>query len=376
MLRAMSASHHEASPGLTPRLAPPSGKQHTSVVRLDDHWFVACLASELGRRRPLARTLSGVPLVLFRDAAGRPGALLDRCAHRNIPLSTGRVVGAHVQCPYHGWEFDTAGRCQHVPGLCKPLDPERGRRVPAYPTREQDGFIWVYTTPDVEPIREPYRFPALDRRYTSLRREVHAKSTLHAAIENALDVPHTAYLHGGLFRTAKRKNEITAVLRRWADRAEVEYIGEPRPSGLVGRLLSPSGGVVTHFDRFILPSIAEVEYRIGDENHFLVTTACTPVSDFETRLFALIQFRLRIPGALVRPLLEPFARRIFAQDARVLALQSETIQRFGGERFESTELDLLGPHIQRLLRQAERGEVPDAPPDAPPEVDKSIRFMA
>ena len=45
-------------------------------------------------------------------------------------------------------------------------------------------------------------------------------------------------------------------------------MGEPRPPGIVGRILSPSGGLVTHFDRFILPSIAQVEYRIGTENHF------------------------------------------------------------------------------------------------------------
>ena len=35
------------------------------------------------------------------------------------------------------------------------------------------------------------------------------------------------------------------------------------PEGLVARILSPSGGVVTHFDRFILPCITEVEYAIG-----------------------------------------------------------------------------------------------------------------
>jgi hypothetical protein len=36
--------------------------------------------------------------------------------------------------------------------------------------------------------------------------------------------------------------------------------------------------VVTHFDRFVLPSIAQVEYRLGSEVHFLVNSICTPVT--------------------------------------------------------------------------------------------------
>jgi hypothetical protein len=36
--------------------------------------------------------------------------------------------------------------------------------------------------------------------------------------------------------------------------------------------------------------------------------------------------------------------------------QSRNIDRFGGERFASTDLDLLGAAIWRLLRQAERAE--------------------
>ncbi|HRE91351.1 MAG TPA: aromatic ring-hydroxylating dioxygenase subunit alpha, partial [Myxococcota bacterium] len=111
------------------------------------------------------------------------------------------------------------------------------------------------------------------------------------------------------------------------------------------------------------PSIAQVEYRLGDDTHFVVTSACTPVSDFETNLFALVQFKLgRLPGGLIKPLLEPFAKKIFAQDAVMLKLQSDTILRFGGEQFESTELDLLGPQIWRLMREAERKEQPQVDP--------------
>lgn len=341
------------------RLAALAVKPHRMVAQLPDQWFVACQSEELGRRAPLSVTLQGVPLALFRGDDGRPAALLDRCPHRNVPLSDGRIEDGLLECPYHGWRFDRAGACRLLPGLCG--EPGgKARRAPSFATVERDGFVWVYSTPDVEPKREPFAIPhANDRRYTVVRRSFVVRSTLHAAAENALDVPHTAFLHRGLFRSStKKRNEIEVAVRRGPDRVEAEYIGEPRPPGIAARILSPSGGIVTHFDRFILPGIAQVEYRLGEENHILITSPMTPIEDRVTRIHAVVAFRLRIPGWLVRPFLTPVALRIFRQDAWMLARQTETIQRFGGEQYVSTEIDVLGPHIWRLLKQAERGDTP------------------
>lgn len=352
-------------------LSPPPTKGHLSVARLANYWYAACRSVALGSH-PMAVTVLGIPLVLFREPGGRARALLDRCPHRNVPLSLGRVKpSGYLECAYHGWQFRGDGQCMNVPGLVADENP-RAWAAPTHAVRERDGLVWVYATPDVEPETEPFRVDvdAADG-YQHVVREVEAEATLHAAIENALDVPHTAYLHRGLFRGG-RKNEITAVVTRFSDRVITEYRGEPRPPGVVARILSPSGGIVEHWDRFFLPSIAQVEYRLGSENHFLVTSMCTPVSDTSTKLFAVVYFKTRFPGRLVRPILEPFAQRIFQQDAKILKSQTETIHRFGGEQFINTELDLMGPHIWRLLKQSERGPIAD---DAEP-VMREVRFFA
>jgi phenylpropionate dioxygenase-like ring-hydroxylating dioxygenase large terminal subunit len=330
-------------------------RPRASVARPMRHWYIVALSGEL-RGAPIARTLFGMPLVLFRGEDEAPGAMLDRCAHRNVPLSPGQVVGGRLQCPYHGWQYDTGGVCRFVPSLTGPSEG-KARRVPAFATREEAGFIWVYATAGETPEIEPHRFALAGAKgYTTVRRVVEAPGTLLSTLENALDVPHTAFLHRGLFRSASRGITITAQVHRTADRVVAEYIGEPRPTGLVARILSPSGGMVTHFDRFLLPSIAQVEYRIGSENHFLVDSVMTPVDDFVTRIFAVVSFRTRIPGWLVRPFLTPLAMRVFQQDARILGAQTEVIHRFGGEQFASTELDVMGRHIWRLLKAAERGD--------------------
>ena len=325
-------------------------------------WYVVCESKQL-RDKPLPITLLNTPIVVFRNREGKIGALLDRCPHRNVPLSLGNVQGEYLQCVYHGWQFDCAGACQAIPELFGEANAV-GRRAPAFATREQDGFIWVYATPDVTPQNEPFHFPFIHKRdYTTVRQEVRAPASIHATAENALDVPHTAYLHGGLFRSAKAKrHDIEVVIRRWPDRVEAEYVGEPRPSGLAGKILAPGGGTVKHFDRFILPSIVQVEYRLGEKSHICVSTALTPVSDFDTRLFAVTSFNLplsRLAG-LVALFLRPLALRIFQQDADMLKRQTETIQHFGGEQFVSTDVDVLGAQIYRLLKQAERGATPAA----------------
>ena len=53
---------------------------------------------------------------------------------------------------------------------------------------------------------------------------------------------------------------------------------------------------------------------------------------------------------MVRPILRSFAMRIFRQDASMLARQTETIERFGEERYKFTEIDVLAGEIFELLR--------------------------
>ena len=307
-------------------------------------WYPVARSSELGRR-PLAVTLMDTPLVVF----------LDRCAHRNYPLSLGRVTGdGLLECGYHGWSYDGAGRCRAIPGL------RQGRtqstwHVPTYATVERDGFVWVWGEPDAEPTRAPFELPVVDgpgAGQTVFRCDLEA--TLRAASENALDVPHTAFLHRGLFRGGAPRT-ITAVRRPVADGVEVQYLGEPVGMGPI-RLREASGRTFDHWDRFLLPSIAQVEYAVAGWFRIVNTIIQLPLSPLRTRAWFVVRFASPLPAPLVRTVVRQQGKHILRQDAEGLAHQTEQTQRFGGERYASTEIDLLGTAIWRLLRQAEIAE--------------------
>jgi phenylpropionate dioxygenase-like ring-hydroxylating dioxygenase large terminal subunit len=344
----------------------PTGRY--STARVLDAWYAACRSDDL-HERPIARTIFDVPLVFFRGAAGRASALLDRCAHRNAPLSLGAVDAAgHLACPYHGWRFDDTGACREVPGLVE-RDTETGRKVPAFATCEQDGFVWVWARADAEPVSAPHRIPhSDDPEYLTVLREYDVECTLHAALENALDVPHTAFVHRGDFR-GKGSREIEAVRRRIRGGIEVEYVGEPPLSGAThdaeGRAI-----VSWHWDRFFLPSLAQVEYKTSTGRHQISTLPHTPVSDFRTRFWLVSCWK--VPAAKraeMRPVIEKQLDTILGQDLEILRAQTRRIRELGGESFRSTPLDLMGPEILRMLHQAEQGLPADTAP-----IDRTVKL--
>lgn len=107
---------------------------------LKNCWYVAAWDHEV-TREPLARTLLCEPIVLFRGKDGKAVALEDRCCHRALPLSMGKVVGDHLQCGYHGLEFDAAGNCVHVPGQTH-VPPDAAVR--SYPLVERWKWVWIW----------------------------------------------------------------------------------------------------------------------------------------------------------------------------------------------------------------------------------------
>lgn len=333
---------------------PPHPTERSTSPDFAPGWYVVATSADV-RAEPTPVLLNGLPLVTFRDSSGHAVTLLDRCSHRNAPLSAGRVVEGRIQCHYHGWEFDGDGACQAVPGLCGEAN-HPARRVPSFACRESQGFVWAYSEADAVPESEPYDIPCADQKgYLTIRECLQMPGPLDAVAENALDVPHTAFVHSGLFRKDANRTPIEVVIRALEGGVEAQYIGEQRPEGVAGWILAPQGGEVFHWDRFLLPCIAQVEYKLGERSHIMVTAALTPRTKNRTDLFATVAVNVPVPNSILRVIFKPIAMRILRQDMQILRRQTEQVERFGGEDFASTEIDVLGLRIKKLLREAASG---------------------
>ena len=97
-----------------------------------NNWYAACVADDLADTPRRLRIL-GADLVLFRDDSGAVRCLSDVCVHRGASLSIGQCRNGGIECPQHGWQFNSAGRCTLIPaGTKTPTEPPKraGPRLP------------------------------------------------------------------------------------------------------------------------------------------------------------------------------------------------------------------------------------------------------
>jgi phthalate 4,5-dioxygenase len=139
-------------------------------------------------------------LVLFRDTAGRPGLISERCPHRNASMFFGRNEQGGLRCVYHGLKFDVDGQCTDVPCIPQTSNLEKIKgnlKTRSYPCVERGEIVWAYMGP---PEQKP-SFPELEWtnipanwRFTT--RHVQECNWLQG-IEGGFDATHLTFLHGG-----------------------------------------------------------------------------------------------------------------------------------------------------------------------------------
>jgi phenylpropionate dioxygenase-like ring-hydroxylating dioxygenase large terminal subunit len=164
---------------------------------LEPFWFPVLPSANL-KDTPIAVTVLGRSVVLWRDRDGHPAALENRCRHRSAALSDGHVDGAgHLHCPYHGWIFAEDGRCLQIPQ--QPDLPLSQRfNVPAYRCAEHCGQIWIslHNSPRL-PLPQFARADDQQFRLIQGFYEVWNCSPFRV-IENGLDNFHHHFVHQGI----------------------------------------------------------------------------------------------------------------------------------------------------------------------------------
>lgn len=161
-------------------------------------WTPVLPVAEVGSA-PVAVELAGESLVLFRNSAGKFGALIDRCPHRGARLSLGQVTeDGCLECPYHGWNFALNGVCTRVPFNRVNSTQLSKLSVASFPTRVIAGLIWVFTGIENAPDPQlPQTLLEAEDRYYIHHEIWNAHWT--RAVENSLDYLHIPFVHRNSF---------------------------------------------------------------------------------------------------------------------------------------------------------------------------------
>ena len=166
---------------------------YTTEVFPLDQWYVAGFSWEF-QDKPVARTLLGQPVVLFR-ANGTLAALEDRCCHRQTPLSCGIVEGGAIRCSYHGLLFGQDGKCTEIPGQSH---IPKTACIRAYPLEERNQIVWIWMgrTPESRPDSAAPAHPWHDDPLYQFKGDVyHYKAPYQLVHDNLLDLSHLGYVH-------------------------------------------------------------------------------------------------------------------------------------------------------------------------------------
>lgn len=145
-------------------------------------WYVVAASPQVGCERVTLGMLFDQELAVWRGRSGVVQVWDNRCPHRSVRLTLGRVVDDELACRYHGWRYGRDGRCSTIPAHPGAAPPPAAC-VPTYAAQESGGLIWARLDdrPEAPPPPTPrgavayvrtyvYERPAEALRTSALRR--------------------------------------------------------------------------------------------------------------------------------------------------------------------------------------------------------------
>jgi phenylpropionate dioxygenase-like ring-hydroxylating dioxygenase large terminal subunit len=187
---------------------------------LHNYWYAAAFPEDVGRQL-LPRTLLNENVVLFRLQDGTPVALEDRCAHRRLPLSLGRLIGDSIECAYHGLVYDRTGTCIKIPGEKRVPGSGHVRR---FPIAERHRYLWVWMgNPDeADQSLIPDYSRIADPAWGTTRIQLHLDCNYLLTVDNLLDLSHLPYVHGTTTGNPPVSEQATVKTERHGDCVQVK----------------------------------------------------------------------------------------------------------------------------------------------------------
>ena len=166
---------------------------------IENQWY-AILRTQDVKKKPVSVKRMNTQVVLYRDTNNKLVCLDDRCPHKGVLLSLGKIHGDLIACPYHGFQYDQSGNCVHIPAMGKSGVVPKGMCVKSYHIEEKHGLIWMWWGDAIESGEYPeipmFKEFANYKGYTSHYAWV-APINYTRYVESVCEVYHVPFVHKG-----------------------------------------------------------------------------------------------------------------------------------------------------------------------------------
>ena len=327
-----------------------------------DCWYAMGLTSEIGSD-PYSIPFVDGELVAYRQSDGTVIVLQASCAHRGCSLTRGWTSTQQIVCPYHGWQYDSAGQCVHIPSLRSDESIPSKARIKSFRCKESYGLIWVWIPGQYEtPTYEIQDIPEL-----SLPKMTHQPDAdlfyefnthFTRSIENGIDPTHAPFTHGNSigkvdpssdFSCPKYQIEVTD----YSINAQMP-IKVKKLSGIAQYFLRGDEKDIYKSYRFIYPNLLLSLVNFG--RFTLVSLqAHIPIGPKSTRMLS-VNYRNFLRR---RPILSSWFNRVTIKTGKQIALEDDRIimkqmpsaVKYTGSNELLVESDSILVYFRRLMRR-------------------------
>jgi phenylpropionate dioxygenase-like ring-hydroxylating dioxygenase large terminal subunit len=284
-----------------------------------NQWYAILSSKEIKKNRLTGVTRFGEKLVLWRKKDGTLGCLADKCCHRGASLCTGKLVGGRVQCPFHGFEYDTDGKVKFIPANGKVSPVPSNFQVKSYLVKEKGGLVFVwYGNPEKATPEVPFFEELLHFQYAESREVWGVHYT--RAIENQLDVVHLPFVHHNTIGKG-HKSVVNGPLVKWEGNRMTYFVDDVKDEGQKPLKVEEVPNFEQKYSlQLQMPNLWQ--NRIAPK--IRVMAAFAPIDDEHTMIYIrFYQKVLPTPllGGMMRHLGNAADRVILHQDRRVVLTQ-------------------------------------------------------
>lgn len=206
--------------------------------------------------------------------------MLDNvCPHRGADLSKGKIVHDHIQCPYHGWEFDSSGILTKIPSNTLESLP-KNCKLDSTNIIPSGGFNWIHPITPCDHCPELYS-PYWIKVYGSKE----LKGSFIDWIMNGTDISHINFVHSFADENNGMVDDIEVIVNEQKDMIDAYAYVQPKAAHVLTKHMQPESkkGSSIH-SKFVYPGTVITKIKLKDPYEFITFTTLIPIDENHTKM--------------------------------------------------------------------------------------------